>query len=265
MIVQKAILTDTTLCTGCDKCVEACKKEKGLGKDEPRRWKQRIDDLSSTRYTTMVQRSEHRFARKQCRHCLEPACVSVCLVGAMQKTPEGPVIYDTERCIGCRYCMMACPYGIPRYDWQATVPYVRKCDMCAERIKDGGEPACVEACPEKATIFGRRDELLEEAHRRISADSGKYLPKVYGETEIGGTSVLYVSDIPLDFLAWKPDLGDEPLPDLTLAALSKVPPLLLGVGGLMAGIFWITGRRMRLAEERESESAVPAEKDETKT
>jgi formate dehydrogenase iron-sulfur subunit len=265
MIVQKAILTDTTLCTGCDKCVEACKKEKGLGKDEPRRWKQRIDDLSSTRYTTMVQRSEHRFARKQCRHCLEPACVSVCLVGAMQKTPEGPVIYDTERCIGCRYCMMACPYGIPRYDWQATVPYVRKCDMCAERIKGGGEPACVEACPEKATIFGRRDELLEEAHRRISANSGKYLPRVYGETEIGGTSVLYVSDIPLDFLAWKTNLGDEPLPDLTLAALSKVPPLLLGVGGLMAGIFWITGRRMKLAAERESESAVPAEKDETKT
>jgi formate dehydrogenase iron-sulfur subunit len=137
--------------------------------------------------------------------------------------------------------------------------------MCAERIKGGGEPACVEACPEKATIFGRRDELLEEAHRRISANSGKYLPKVYGETEIGGTSVLYVSDIPLDFLAWKTNLGDEPLPDLTLAALSKVPPLLLGVGGLMAGIFWITGRRMRLAEERESESAVPAEKDETKT
>jgi formate dehydrogenase iron-sulfur subunit len=265
MIVQKAILTDTTLCTGCDKCVEACKKEKGLGKDEPRRWKLRIDDLSSTRYTTMVQMSEHRFARRQCRHCLEPACVSVCLVGAMQKTPEGPVIYDTERCIGCRYCMMACPYGIPRYDWQATVPYVRKCDMCAERIKGGGEPACVEACPEKATIFGSRDELLEEAHRRISASSGKYLPKVYGETEIGGTSVLYVSDIPLDFLAWKADLGDEPLPDLTLAALSKVPPLLLGVGGLMAGIFWITGRRMKLAVERESESAVPAEKDETKT
>jgi formate dehydrogenase iron-sulfur subunit len=264
MSVQKAILTDTTLCTGCDKCVEACKEEKGLGKDTPQRWKQRIDDLSSTRYTTMIQRPGNRFARKQCRHCLEPACVSVCLVGAMQKTPEGPVVYDTERCIGCRYCMMACPYGVPRYDWQATVPYVRKCDMCAERIKGGGEPACVEACPEKATIFGNRDELLEEAHGRIAASPGKYQRRVYGETEIGGTSVLYISDIPLDFLAWKPNLGDEPLPDLTLAALTKVPPLLLGVGGVMAGVFWITGRRMRLAVERESASAEPAEKDETK-
>ena len=264
MSVQKAILTDTTLCTGCDECVEACKQEKGLGKDTPHRWKQRIDDLSSTRYTTMIQRPGNRFARKQCRHCLEPACASVCLVGAMQKTPEGPVVYDTERCIGCRYCMMACPYGIPRYDWQATVPYVRKCDMCAERIQSGREPACVEACPEKATIFGDRDELLEEAHRRISASPGKYQRRVFGETEVGGTSVLYISDIPLDFLAWKPALGDEPLPNLTLAALTKVPPLLLGVGGLMAGIFWITGRRMRLAVERESGSAVPAEKDETK-
>jgi formate dehydrogenase iron-sulfur subunit len=263
MSVQKAILTDTTLCTGCDKCVEACKEEKGLGKDTAHRWKQRIDDLSSTRYTTMIQRPGKRFARKQCRHCLEPACVSVCLVGAMQKTPEGPVVYDTERCIGCRYCMMACPYGIPRYDWQATVPYVRKCDMCAERIGNGEQPACVEACPEKATIFGGRDELIEEAHRRIAAKPGVYQRRVFGEKEVGGTSVLYISDIPLDFLAWKPDLGDEPLPNLTMAALTKVPPLLLGVGGVMAGVFWITGRRMRLAIERESGSAEPAEKDET--
>jgi formate dehydrogenase iron-sulfur subunit len=183
----------------------------------------------------------------------------------MQKTAEGPVVYDTERCIGCRYCMMACPFDIPRYDWQATVPYVRKCDMCVERVRGGKEPACIEACPEKATIFGSRDELLKEAHRRISASPGKYQKKVFGETEVGGTSVLYVSDIPLDFLMWKADVGDEPLPDLTLAALSKVPPLLLGVGGLMAGIFWITGRRMKLAVERESQSAQPTDQDEKKS
>jgi formate dehydrogenase iron-sulfur subunit len=264
MSVQKAILTDTTLCTGCEKCVDACKEEKELGKDTPQRWKRRIDDLSSTRYTTMVRRQGNRFARKHCRHCLEPACVSVCLVGAMQKMPDGPVVYDTERCIGCRYCMMACPFDIPRYDWQATVPYVRKCDMCFERVRDGKEPACVEACPEKATIFGRRDELLEEAHRRISTNPEKYQKRVFGETEVGGTSVLYVSDIPLDFLMWKAGGGDAPLPDLTLAALAKVPPLLLGVGGLMAGIFWITGRRMKLAVERESKSAQPADQDEKK-
>jgi formate dehydrogenase iron-sulfur subunit len=265
MSVQKAILTDTTLCTGCEECVKACKQEKKLGKDTPRRWKQRIDDLSSTRYTTMVRRPGNRFARRQCRHCLEPACVSVCIVGALQSTPDGPVIYDSDRCIGCRYCMMACPYGIPRYDWQATVPYVRKCDMCFERLEVGKEPACTEACPEKATIFGPRDELLEEAHRRIAANPGKYQGRVFGETEVGGTSVLYVSDIPLDFLAWKADLGDEPLPDLTWAALSKVPPMLLGVGALMAGIFWITGRRMKLEAEGQGRSALPAHEEEDKS
>jgi formate dehydrogenase iron-sulfur subunit len=155
--------------------------------------------------------------------------------------------------------MMSCPYGIPRYDWEATVPYVRKCDMCFERLQVGKQPACTEACPEEATIFGTRDELLAEAHSRIAATPGKYQPRVCGETEVGGTSVLYISDIPLDFLAWKPDLGDEPLPALTLAALTKVPPLLLGVAGLMGGIFWITGRRMKLAAEGAARSGVPTQ------
>lgn len=265
MSVPKGILTDTTLCIGCEECVKACKKEKKLGKDMPRRWKQRIDDLSSTRYTTMVRRPGNRFVRRQCRHCLEPACASVCIVGALQKTPEGPVTYDTNRCIGCRYCMMACPYGIPRYDWEATVPYVRKCDMCSERLKVGKQPGCTEACPTKATIFGSRDELLAEAHRRIAANPGKYQHKVFGETEVGGTSVLYLSDIPLGFLGWKPDMGDKPLPALTFAALSKVPPLILGVGALMGGIFWITGRRIKLEAEREASSGQPAQDEEKKT
>jgi formate dehydrogenase iron-sulfur subunit len=264
MSVQRAILTDTTLCTGCEKCVVACKEKNELGKDTPHRWKQRIDDLSSTRYTTIVRRPGNRFVRRQCRHCRKPACVSACIVGALQKMPDGPVTYDDERCIGCRYCMMACPYGIPRYDWQAAVPYVRKCDLCSDRLAAGKEPACTEACPEKATIFGSRDELIEEAHRRIAASPGKYQRRVFGETEVGGTSVLYVSDVPLDFLAWKPELGDEPLPALTLAALSKVPPLILGVGGLMAGIFWITGRRIKLAAERERSTALQAKDEEEK-
>ncbi len=112
-------------------------------------------------------------------------------------------------------------------------------------------PACVEACPEKATIFGTREELLAEAHRRIEQNPGRYSDKVYGETEVGGTSVIYISDIPLDFLGFKPNLGDKPLPELTWAALSKVPPLIVGMGGLMAGVWWIVGRRMKLAEEEQ--------------
>ena len=172
-MTAKAILTDTTLCIGCEKCVEACRRENKLGEDKPRPWKMRIDDLSATRYTTIVRRPGSRFVRQQCRHCRQPACVSACLVGALQKTPEGPVIYDPDRCIGCRYCMMACPYGIPRYDWDKPVPYVRKCTLCYARLGQGREPACVEACPTKATIFGARDDLLAEAHRRIRRNPRK--------------------------------------------------------------------------------------------
>jgi formate dehydrogenase iron-sulfur subunit len=250
MTVAKAILTDTTRCTGCERCVEACKREYHLGKDVARRWQLSVDDLSSTRYTTLVRRSGNRFVRRQCRHCLEPACASACIVGALHKLAEGPVVYDNDRCIGCRYCMMSCPYGIPRYDWAKTVPYVRKCVFCYSRLRDGRQPACTEACPEQATVFGTRDELLREAHYRIDSNPGRYVNKVFGETEVGGTSVVYISDIPLDFLAYKSDLGDQPLGKLTWAALSKVPPLVLGVGGLMASVWWITGRRMKLAADQ---------------
>jgi formate dehydrogenase iron-sulfur subunit len=246
-----AILTDTTKCTGCEICVAACKIENSLGPDKAARQKSAIDDLSSTRYSTILRKKGGHYVRQQCRHCLHPACVSACLVGALQKTPEGPVIYDKSKCMGCRYCMTSCPYGIPRYDWDKAVPYVRKCSMCYERLIEGGQPACVGACPEGATIFGSRDELLAIARERIDAEPQKYVQKIYGDDdEIGGASVLYISDIPLDFLSWKPELGETALPELTWAALSKVPPVILGMGGLMTGIYWIIGRRMKMQEAR---------------
>lgn len=247
------ILTDTTLCTGCETCVHACKATYKLGRDRAWRWKNKIDDLSSTRFTTIIRRPGNRYVRQQCRHCVSPACASACIVGALQKTDIGPVIYDEKRCMGCRYCMMACPYGIPRYSWEARVPLVRKCILCYDRIRTGGQPACTEACPYKATIFGPRDELIAEARRRFERNPGKYFPreapKIYGEHEVGGTSVLYISDISLDFLGWRPNLGDQPLPTLTWAALAKVPPIVLGVAGLMSGIYWVIGRRMQLQAE----------------
>jgi len=258
-----AILTDTTRCTGCETCVHACKETYQLKKDRAWRWQRQVDDLSATRFTTILRRPGGKYVRQQCRHCLDPACASACLVGALQKTDIGPVLYDETRCMGCRYCMISCPYGIPRYEWESAVPVVRKCILCYDRIKDGGQPACTEACPYGATLFGTRAEMLAEARRRFAESPGKYYPrddpKIWGEHEVGGTSVLYISDIPLDFLAWQPDIGDEPMPALTWGALSKVPPLAIGVAGLMAGIYWIIGRRMRLEAEaiaqRQKESA----------
>jgi len=253
MTVIPAILTDTTLCTGCERCVAACKEENGLGKDRLWPGQESIDGLSATRYCAVLRRPGGRFVRQQCRHCLEPACVSACLVGALQKSPEGPVIYDARRCMGCRYCLTACPFKIPRYQWDRPVPYVRKCHFCYDRLKRGQVPACVEACPEKATIFGDRQELLAEAHRRLRAHPGRYVPRVYGDREVGGTSVLYISDVPLGFLSWRPELDDTPLPELTWASLKKVPAVILGMGGIMAAIHWTIGRRMKLAARADSE------------
>jgi formate dehydrogenase iron-sulfur subunit len=249
MIAAPAILTDTTRCTGCEACVGACKSVNHLAEDRPRSWKGRVDDLSSTRYTTIVRSRDEKgvhFARQQCRHCLEPACASACIVGALKKTPEGPVAYDDSKCMGCRYCMVACPFGIPRYDWEKAVPYVRKCNLCYDRLKAGEQPGCTEACPYDATVFGTRDELLAVARERIADAPGRYIDRIYGEREVGGTSVLMISDIPLDFLSLKADLGETPLPELTWASLNKVPPAVLGMGGLMAGIYWTIGRRMEM-------------------
>ena len=254
--MSAAILVDTTRCTGCEECVLACKEENDLGPDRLRRGQQAVDGLSATRFSTILRKPDDHFVRQQCRHCLEPACVSACLVGAMQKTPEGPVIYDSELCMGCRYCLVACPYGIPRYQWDEAAPLVRKCNLCYPRIQEGREPACVEACPEEALLFGEREDLLWEAHNRIAQHPGRYLPHVWGEKEVGGTSVLYLADISLGFLGWAQDLGEEDLPHLTWKSLKKVPGVVLGMGGLMGGISWVIGRRMRLAA-RAAEAGMP--------
>jgi formate dehydrogenase iron-sulfur subunit len=244
---MKAILTDTTKCVGCEKCVQACKRVNGLGDDIPFRW--RLEDgLNSTRWTTIVRRAGGVFVRKQCRHCLEPACASACPVGALQHTADGPVIYDVGKCLGCRYCMMACPFGIPRYEWESPVPHVEKCTMCFARQARGEQPGCTEACPTKATIFGTRDELLAEAHRRIAADPDRYVGTVFGETDVGGTCVLYVSGIDLGFLHVGRAPGDEPMPERTRLAMHAVPFAFVGMGVLMGSLAWIIGRRNERAE-----------------
>jgi len=249
------ILTDITKCIGCLECVSACKKTNNLDSDVPRIW-QKNDGLSADNWTAIIKRDEHRYVRKQCRHCLEPACAAACPVGALHQTEQGTVVYEDDKCLGCRYCMMACPYGIPRYDWDLKVPYVRKCIMCYDQIKKGDKPSCTSACPTEATIFGKRDELLKSAHQTLKDNPDKYINKIWGETEIGGTSVLYISDIDLDFLAYKPNLGTKPLPATTAPAMKAVPYAFFGMGGVMMGLKWIVGRRNKLqnsdSENKES-------------
>jgi formate dehydrogenase iron-sulfur subunit len=243
--MSKAILTDVTKCIGCLKCVSACKQANNLKPDIPRTW-QKKDGLSARNWTSIIKKENNHYVRKQCRHCLEPACASACPVGALHQTDSGAVIYDKYKCLGCRYCMMACPYGVPRYDWDEPVPYIEKCILCYDRITDGRQPACTEICPTGATIFGERSELLKIAHERIKEDPGKYIDNVWGEFEVGGTSVLYLSDIDLGFLAYQTDLGNLPLPETTAPAMKAVPFAFAGMGAAMYGVNWIIRRRMEL-------------------
>jgi formate dehydrogenase iron-sulfur subunit len=218
---MKGILTDVTRCIGCERCVEACTRANKMGLDPPFRTSMG-DGLSGRRLTSILKvPGTDRTVRKQCLHCLDPACASACLVGAFKKRPDGPVEYDASMCIGCRYCMLACPYMIPRYEWETPVPYVRKCKMNEDCRVEGGQPACVSACPTGSTIFGPRDKLIEEARRRIEEEPGLYFDHIWGEHEIGGTCVMYISskDAPVGDVLRFP--RDEELQKKALAILKN--------------------------------------------
>jgi formate dehydrogenase iron-sulfur subunit len=247
-VKQVGLLIDVTRCNGCNQCVEACTTENRLKKDDT--GGAVIKGLSGQRFSAIALSPEGGFVRQMCRHCLQAACVSVCPVGAMYRSPEGVVLYDAQKCMGCRYCMMACPYGIPRYEWDAAAPLVRKCGLCTQRLQSGQLPACVEACPNQVMVFGEREALLEEAHNRLASQPDRYLPVVTGEHDAGGSAVLYISHVSLDFLSLNRPPGAQPLPELSHNWLGKVPGLALTTGSLMTGLFWVIGRRMQFEEAR---------------
>jgi formate dehydrogenase iron-sulfur subunit len=253
--VMRAVLIDTTRCTGCEQCVSACVATNRLPPVLAVR-KLNGDGLSSRRVSAVVALPRGGFAKKQCLHCMEPGCVSACPVGAMQKTPEGPVVYARDKCMGCRYCMLACPAGIPRYEWEKALPYVVKCDLCYPRVKRGLAPACVSACTHGALEFGERQALLERAHRRLERGRARYLQHVYGEHELGGTSVLYLANQPLAVLGWSDRVGEQALASFTWPLISKTPWMALGVGSFLVGTHFIIQRRMRIQAERQSRPAV---------
>ncbi len=237
----RGLLFDMVRCAGCRGCVRACKEIHGFpgeAKD--------TTELSATAYTAMVDVGENH-VRNLCRHCVKPSCASVCPVGALEKTSMGPVTYDVSKCIGCRYCMVACPFNVPRYEWSKAVPAVRKCDMCIDRMREGKKPACAEACRYEATVAGTRAELLAEAHKRIAEDPDMYYDHVYGEKELGGTSVLFLAPAPMAILGYKESLGETPLPQLTWNVLEKLPSVVVGGGAALMGIWWITKRRDEVA------------------
>jgi formate dehydrogenase iron-sulfur subunit len=247
-----SVLIDLTKCIGCGKCVDACKADNNLPwrDDQPAVGADAV--LASSNYT--VVQAEPRGSdggvvtvKRQCLHCLEPACASVCFVRALQKSDAGPVTYDPNRCIGCRYCMMACPFGVPTFDWESTFGKISKCDLCADRTSQGRPTACAEACPSGAITYGTRGANLADAHRRIQG--GGYVDHVYGENEVGGTSVLYVSDIPFEKLGFTDGLPEEPLPEYTWQITRLIPPAAAAIGATLITLYL---RRMKIIEAEEA-------------
>ena len=235
-MARYALLFDATLCVGCGLCRDACKTENGLPPGEETM-------LNANAYTVVQDRGDNVFARRLCMHCESPTCVSVCPVGAFTKTDFGPVLYDEKKCIGCRYCMQACPFQVPTYTWNDVAPRVRKCIFCHPRLEKGLPTACAEACPTGATIFGEREALIAEARQRISENPQQYLDHIYGLQEAGGTSVLMLSGVSFEKLGLPMNLPDQPLPMLTWNALSKIPNIVAVGGTALYGLWWIMNRR----------------------
>jgi ferredoxin len=148
------------------------------------------------------------------------------MLGALKKKEHGIVAYDASLCVGCRYCQMACPFNVPKFEWKKRAPKIVKCELCRHRsvgaslsttggfsrYPKGKGPACCEVCPREAVVYGTREELLGEARRRMKEYPDRYVPKIYGETDGGGTQVLYLSHVPFDKIGL-PTLSDRAVPD----------------------------------------------------
>jgi len=268
---QRAMLFDSTLCVGCRSCEIACNKKNDLGRttDEIHEGRPAQDAraLAPNVYTYVTLHqwegapSTAAFGKVQCMHCIEPACVSSCPVSALHKTVEGPVVWDGSRCLGCRYCMMACPFVVPRFEWHSRNPRIRKCNMCADLLAEGKPPACVAACPTHALRAGTRAELLEEAHRRIADRPRRYVHQVYGEFEAGGTNFLHIAGQPFDELGYRRNLPLRSYRAYTRPAMAAIPFVLGGLSLVLGAVRWVADREANVAasENHDQDPAGPEE------
>jgi len=252
-------LVDTTLCVGCRQCEQACNQRHGLAKpheafdemtvlEKERRMDETTYTVVNKYYPktigSLTWRTRPTFVKFQCMHCNDPSCVSACIVGALTKEPNGAVIYNAGKCIGCRYCMVACPFQVPAYEYDKPLtPQVRKCNFCFENIKDGGLPACAQTCPREVITFGKKKDLLALARWKMKNNPGRYVDHIYGEHEVGGTSWLYLASEPFETIGF-PRLGTQAPPRLTeaiqhgLFQFFAAPAILYA---LLGGTMWLTG------------------------
>lgn len=260
---SNGVLHDTTLCIGCRRCESACNTVHNLPK--PKKPFTDLKVLDVKRRTTAVEwtvvnkypqpQGKPVFRKAQCLHCAEPACASACFVRAFTKNPDGSVTYDASLCVGCRYCMVACPFNIPGYTYdRALNPLVQKCDMCHERQQKGLVPGCVEVCPTGAIVFGKRSELLEIARKRIADNPGRYQKHVYGEHEMGGTAWMTISGVAFKDVGLNEDLGTKAAGEYTAGVLGAVPMVVGLWPVLLGGAYAITKRKEQIAAEEQADA-----------
>ncbi|HEY5510314.1 MAG TPA: 4Fe-4S dicluster domain-containing protein [Prolixibacteraceae bacterium] len=250
----QGMLYDSTRCLGCRACERVCAKAHNL--PEP------TDELKAgvVRKTSESQRSVINncitskgevFVKNQCMHCNEPACTAACLTQAMYKTKEGPVIWRGDKCMGCRYCMVSCPFDVPKFEFHSANPKIQKCDLCYDRIKEGKIPACAEACPGDALTFGSRRELIAEARKRIFENPKDYVNQIFGEEVAGGTGLLYLSPAPFKELGFNMKLQNSSYPALTKGFLYSVPSVDVLLPPLLLAIYEATKNNKSKEEDNE--------------
>ncbi len=250
-----AMLYDATKCIGCRACQTVCRERLDLPpSDNGQKLYDEPTDLSSNCPTIISQYSdedsaEWSFVKHQCMHCLDPGCASACLVNALERQPDGQVTYDVSKCIGCRYCMIACPFEVPTFEYDKAVPSIRKCDFCYDRTSEGQPPRCASVCPTGAITYGERSELISEARARIYEEPDRYEPHVYGEEEAGGTAALYIAGVSFDKLGLPINLPNTPIPNLTKGFLNSVPLVILLWAAFGTGLHRFVERREAVAGE----------------
>ena len=251
------LLYDATRCIGCKACMVACKEVNNLSSDPASRNGLYDDPVTLSAYAKTVIKGHftegsNAYVKSQCMHCIDPACVNACMMGALKKRAHGAVTWEGSRCIGCRYCAVVCPFDVPKFEWASAFPKLVKCELCAPLVEKGELPGCARVCPRQATVYGKYTDLLKDAHNRLKTEPDRYFPKVYGEHDGGGTQVLYLSKADVSFQdLGLPALGDEPVPQVQQQVQEGIYRGFIAPLSLYAGMSIVLWRRRREKQKEE--------------
>ncbi|MCL2766573.1 MAG: 4Fe-4S dicluster domain-containing protein [Peptococcaceae bacterium] len=246
---SKGVLVDIPKCFGCRSCMVACKiwndlpehkVEPGNTWDHPTRYQSNNWTFVQNNLVTKDDQVQWRFTKMQCMHCNDPACAAACFTASFEKRKEGAVVYkptefNKDYCVGCRYCMIACPFGVPTFEWDVILPFVQKCRFCYDRMAENEVPACISACPSGCLTYGKRDDLVAIAKQRIQQNKN-YIDHVYGEKEYGGTAWMYISDVPFEDLGFRVTDTERSIPSMTWDVLKWTPVIFVGWGAILTAL-----------------------------